>query len=92
MTYEILAGAQEHFIINNRTGRLTVAPGVALTVGLSYTLTIKASDGAPETQRRCILLYDYCGRLLLVYSIFKVSGELSLPICVLVIIIVYLVI
>lgn len=55
MTYEILAGAQGHFIINNRTGRLTVAPGVALTVGRSYALTVKASDGAPETQRRCFL-------------------------------------
>lgn len=59
MTYEILAGAQGHFIINNRTGRLTVAPGVALTVGQSYALTVKASDGAPETQRRCVLLYHY---------------------------------
>lgn len=59
MTYEILAGAQGHFIINNRTGRLTVAPGVALTVGQSYALTVKASDGAPEAQRRCVLLYHY---------------------------------
>uniref|UniRef100_H3C5U4 Protocadherin-related 15a n=1 Tax=Tetraodon nigroviridis TaxID=99883 RepID=H3C5U4_TETNG len=50
VTYEILAGAQGHFIINNRTGRLTVAPGVALMVGQSYALTVKASDGAPETQ------------------------------------------
>lgn len=53
VTYEILAGAQGHFIINNRTGRITVAPGVALTVGQSYALTVKASDGAPEPQRRC---------------------------------------
>lgn len=67
MTYEILAGAQGHFIINNRTGRLTVALGVALTVGQSYALTVKASDGAPETKRRCFLLYDYCGGLLLVF-------------------------
>lgn len=56
VTYEILAGAQGHFIINNRTGRLIVAPGVALTVGQSYALTVKASDGAPETQRRCFFI------------------------------------
>lgn len=52
VTYEILAGAQGHFIISNRTGRITVAPGVTLTVGRSYALTVKASDNAPETQRR----------------------------------------
>lgn len=73
VTYEILAGAQGHFIINNRTGRLTVAPGVALTVGQSYALTVKASDGAPETQRRCFFSYkitqqhNYCGGLLLAF-------------------------
>lgn len=53
VTYEILAGAQGDFIINNRTGRITVAPGVTLTVGRSYALTVKASDNAPEIQRRC---------------------------------------
>jgi len=52
VTYEILAGAQGDFIINNRTGRITVAPGVILTVGRSYALTVKASDNAPESQRR----------------------------------------
>lgn len=52
VTYEILAGAQGDFIINNRTGRITVAPGVTLTVGRSYALTVRASDSAPETQRR----------------------------------------
>lgn len=53
VTYEILAGAQGDFIINNRTGRITVASGVTLTVGRSYALTVKASDNAPEIQRRC---------------------------------------
>lgn len=53
VTYEILAGDQGDFIINNRTGRITVAPGVTLTVGRSYALTVKASDNAPEIQRRC---------------------------------------
>lgn len=52
VTYEILAGAQGDFIISNRTGRITVAPGVTLTVGRSYALTVKASDNAPEIQRR----------------------------------------
>lgn len=52
VTYEILAGAQGDFIISNRTGRITVAPGVTLTVGRLYTLTVRASDNAPETQRR----------------------------------------
>lgn len=52
VTYEILAGAQGHYIINNRTGRITVAPGVTLTVGQSYALTVRASDNAPVTQRR----------------------------------------
>uniref|UniRef100_A0A672J4M1 Protocadherin-related 15a n=1 Tax=Salarias fasciatus TaxID=181472 RepID=A0A672J4M1_SALFA len=56
VTYEILAGAQGDFIISNRTGRITVAPGVTLTVGRSYALTVKASDNAPETQRRIGLL------------------------------------
>lgn len=53
VTYEILAGAQGDFIINNRTGRITVAPGVVLIVGRSYALTVKASDNAPEIERRC---------------------------------------
>uniref|UniRef100_A0A3Q2NQ44 Protocadherin-related 15a n=1 Tax=Fundulus heteroclitus TaxID=8078 RepID=A0A3Q2NQ44_FUNHE len=52
VTYEILAGAQGHFVINNRSGRITVAPGVMLTVGRSYALTVKASDNAPDSQRR----------------------------------------
>lgn len=65
VTYEILAGAQGDFIISNRTGRITVAPGVTLTVGRSYALTVKASDNAPETQRRytshlCSLLSSVC--------------------------------
>uniref|UniRef100_A0AAQ4P9P7 Protocadherin-15 n=1 Tax=Gasterosteus aculeatus aculeatus TaxID=481459 RepID=A0AAQ4P9P7_GASAC len=59
VTYEILAGAQGHFIISNRTGRITVAPGVTLTVGRSYALTVKASDNAPETQRRSSITTVY---------------------------------
>ncbi|KAM6916717.1 protocadherin-15-like [Xenentodon cancila] len=59
VTYEILAGAQGDFIINNRTGRITVAPGVTLTVGRSYALTVKASDNAPENQRRSSITTVY---------------------------------
>uniref|UniRef100_A0A668T6Y3 Cadherin domain-containing protein n=1 Tax=Oreochromis aureus TaxID=47969 RepID=A0A668T6Y3_OREAU len=59
VTYEILAGAQGDFIISNRTGRITVAPGVTLTVGRSYTLTVRASDNAPETQRRSSITTVY---------------------------------
>ncbi|XP_060943392.1 protocadherin-15-like [Limanda limanda] len=59
VTYEILAGAQGDFIISNRTGRITVAPGVTLTVGRSYALTVKASDNAPEIQRRSSITTVY---------------------------------
>ncbi|KAK5620607.1 Protocadherin-15 [Crenichthys baileyi] len=52
VTYEIVAGAQGDFVINNHSGRITVAPGVTLTVGQSYALTVKASDNAPGNQRR----------------------------------------
>ncbi|KAM4607527.1 protocadherin-15-like [Polymixia lowei] len=59
VTYEILAGAQGDFVINNRTGRITVAPAVALTVGRSYALTVKAFDNAPEIQRRSSITTVY---------------------------------
>ncbi|XP_047459724.1 protocadherin-15-like isoform X4 [Mugil cephalus] len=59
LTYEILAGAQGDFIISNRTGRIAVAPGVTLVVGRSYALTVKASDNAPETQRRSSITTVY---------------------------------
>uniref|UniRef100_A0A8C6PLK6 Protocadherin-15 n=1 Tax=Nothobranchius furzeri TaxID=105023 RepID=A0A8C6PLK6_NOTFU len=59
VTYEILAGAQGDFSINNFTGRITVGPGVTLTVGRSYALTVKASDNAPETQRRSSITTVY---------------------------------
>uniref|UniRef100_A0A3Q3WLX9 Protocadherin-15 n=1 Tax=Mola mola TaxID=94237 RepID=A0A3Q3WLX9_MOLML len=59
VTYEILTGAQGDFIISNRTGRITVPPGVTLSVGRSYALTVKASDSAPETQRRSSITTVY---------------------------------
>lgn len=52
VTYEILAGAQGDFIINNRTGQITIAPRTALSMGHSYALTVKATDNAPDSQRR----------------------------------------
>uniref|UniRef100_A0A8C4YVW9 Protocadherin-related 15a n=1 Tax=Gadus morhua TaxID=8049 RepID=A0A8C4YVW9_GADMO len=59
VTYEILAGAQGDYVINNRTGRITVATGVALVVGRSYTLTVRASDNAPGIQRRSSITTVY---------------------------------
>ncbi|XP_061645616.1 protocadherin-15-like isoform X3 [Phyllopteryx taeniolatus] len=59
VTYEILAGAQGHFVINNRTGRITAAPGVSLAVGRSFALTVKASDNAPESLRRSSITTVY---------------------------------
>nr|XP_033796893.1 protocadherin-15 isoform X1 [Geotrypetes seraphini]XP_033796894.1 protocadherin-15 isoform X1 [Geotrypetes seraphini]XP_033796895.1 protocadherin-15 isoform X1 [Geotrypetes seraphini]XP_033796896.1 protocadherin-15 isoform X1 [Geotrypetes seraphini] len=59
ITYEILAGAQGNFLINNRTGLITIAPGVTLSVGQSYALTIKASDNAPQAQRRSSITTVY---------------------------------
>ena len=52
ITYEILAGGQGDFVIDGRTGLIAVAPGVALIVGRTYALTVKAADGAPAAQRR----------------------------------------
>uniref|UniRef100_A0A8C4WAM5 Protocadherin-15 n=1 Tax=Gopherus evgoodei TaxID=1825980 RepID=A0A8C4WAM5_9SAUR len=54
--YEILAGDQGDFIITDRTGLITIAPGVVLSVGRSYALTVKASDNAPPAQRSSGLL------------------------------------
>uniref|UniRef100_A0A8C1L8V6 Protocadherin-15 n=1 Tax=Cyprinus carpio TaxID=7962 RepID=A0A8C1L8V6_CYPCA len=56
ITYAILAGDQGVFIINNRTGRITLAAGVTLTIGRSYALTVRASDNAPDTERSIGLL------------------------------------
>ncbi|XP_043110526.1 protocadherin-15a isoform X5 [Puntigrus tetrazona] len=59
ITYAILAGDQGDFIINNRTGRITLAPRVTLTVGRSYALTVRASDNAPDTERRSSITTVY---------------------------------
>ncbi|XP_055018848.1 protocadherin-15a [Boleophthalmus pectinirostris] len=59
VTYEIVLGAQGDFVISNRTGRITIAPGVSLVVGRSYTLTVRASDSAPEAQRKSSITTVY---------------------------------
>ncbi|KAJ0004729.1 hypothetical protein NQD34_010943 [Periophthalmus magnuspinnatus] len=59
VTYEIVLGAQGDFVISNRTGRITIAPGVSLVVGRAYTLTVRASDSAPEAQRKSSITTVY---------------------------------
>ncbi|XP_056617163.1 protocadherin-15a [Triplophysa dalaica] len=59
ITYAILAGDQGDFIISNRTGRITLAPGVMLVIGRSYALTVRASDSAPDTERRSSITTVY---------------------------------
>ncbi|XP_040218004.1 protocadherin-15 isoform X2 [Rana temporaria] len=57
--YEILAGAQGQFVINTKSGVISISPGVTLTVGESYALTVKASDNAPPAQRRSSITTVY---------------------------------
>ncbi|XP_062851242.1 protocadherin-15a [Trichomycterus rosablanca] len=59
VTYAILAGDKGDFVISNRTGRITIAPGVSLSVGNSYALTVRASDNAPESERRSSITTVY---------------------------------
>ncbi|XP_029383086.1 protocadherin-15-like [Echeneis naucrates] len=59
VTYRILAGAQGHFLIDNSTGVINVAPGVELTVGRSYALTVEAMDNGPAPHRRSSITTVY---------------------------------
>ncbi|XP_043110403.1 protocadherin-15b isoform X5 [Puntigrus tetrazona] len=59
VSYKILAGDQGHFTVNDYTGKITVLPGVNLTVGRSYALTVRASDNAPASQRRSSITTVY---------------------------------
>ncbi|XP_051770928.1 protocadherin-15b isoform X3 [Ctenopharyngodon idella] len=59
VSYKILAGDQGHFTINDCTGVITVTPGVNLTVGRSYALTVRASDNGPASQRRSSITTVY---------------------------------
>uniref|UniRef100_A0A5F8GV29 Protocadherin-15 n=1 Tax=Monodelphis domestica TaxID=13616 RepID=A0A5F8GV29_MONDO len=52
ITYSILVGDQGDFVINKTTGLVTIAPGVELTVGRTYALTVQAADNAPPEERR----------------------------------------
>lgn len=59
ITYRILAGDHGQFVINNSTGVITVAPGVELSVGRSYALTVEAMDNGPEPNRRSSITTVY---------------------------------
>ncbi|KAM4525021.1 protocadherin-15-like [Odontesthes bonariensis] len=59
VTYRILAGAQGEFLINISTGDITVAPGVELSVGRSYALTIEAMDNGHVPHRRSSIATVY---------------------------------
>ncbi|XP_059387785.1 protocadherin-15-like isoform X1 [Carassius carassius] len=59
VSYKILAGDQGHFTISDYTGMITVLPGVNLTVGRSYALTVRASDNGPASQRRSSITTVY---------------------------------
>lgn len=59
ITYRILAGDQGQFVINNRSGVITVAQGVELSVGRSYALTVEAMDNGPEPHRRSSITTVY---------------------------------
>uniref|UniRef100_A0A7N4P4Q0 Protocadherin-15 n=1 Tax=Sarcophilus harrisii TaxID=9305 RepID=A0A7N4P4Q0_SARHA len=52
ISYQILVGDQGDFVINKTTGLITIAPGVELTVGRTYALTVQAADNAPPAERR----------------------------------------
>ncbi|KAJ8248370.1 hypothetical protein GJAV_G00241300 [Gymnothorax javanicus] len=59
ITYEILAGGQGDFVIDSRSGLISVGQGVSLIVGRSYALTVRATDGAAPTQRRSSITTVY---------------------------------
>nr|XP_023695501.1 protocadherin-15-like isoform X2 [Paramormyrops kingsleyae] len=59
ITYEIIAGSQGHFTINNYSGLIHVAREARLTVGHSYALTVRASDNAPVLQKRSSITTVY---------------------------------
>uniref|UniRef100_A0A3Q3RC81 Protocadherin-15 n=1 Tax=Monopterus albus TaxID=43700 RepID=A0A3Q3RC81_MONAL len=59
VTFRILAGAQGYFLIGKSSGVITVTPGVQLTMGQRYALTVEAMDNAPVTQRRSSITTVY---------------------------------
>ena len=87
VSYSILAGDQGDFIINNRTGRITIAPGVTMMVGRSYALTVRAADNAHEAERRHAYLSPLPPPLLFVLTVLHPCSQLchisytSLDVC-----------
>lgn len=59
INYSIVAGGQGHFSVDNRTGAISMKPGVSLTVGQSYVLTVRAEDEAPAAVRRSSITTVY---------------------------------
>ncbi|XP_077481795.1 protocadherin-15b [Stigmatopora argus] len=59
VVYRILAGDQGHFRIGNRTGIISVAPGVGLSMGRNYALTVEAMDNGAEPHRRSSITTVY---------------------------------
>ncbi|XP_017293900.1 protocadherin-15-like isoform X3 [Kryptolebias marmoratus] len=59
VTYRILAGDQGQFLIGSSTGLITVAPGVELTVGRNYALTVEATDNGLLPHRRSSITTVY---------------------------------
>uniref|UniRef100_A0A672JCS5 Protocadherin-15 n=1 Tax=Salarias fasciatus TaxID=181472 RepID=A0A672JCS5_SALFA len=59
VTYRILAGDQGHFLIDNSSGVITVAPDVELAIGRSFALTVEALDNGPVPDRRSSITTVY---------------------------------
>ncbi|XP_043568302.1 protocadherin-15b isoform X1 [Chiloscyllium plagiosum] len=57
--YEIVTGDDGDFVISNRSGLITIAPGVSLNVGRIYALTVKATDNARLAERRSSITTVY---------------------------------
>uniref|UniRef100_A0A3B3DZX9 Protocadherin-15 n=1 Tax=Oryzias melastigma TaxID=30732 RepID=A0A3B3DZX9_ORYME len=59
VTYRILAGDLGKFHLDSSSGIITVAPGVQLTVGQRYALTVEAMDNGPLPHRRSSITTVY---------------------------------
>ncbi|KAL2078366.1 hypothetical protein ACEWY4_026051 [Coilia grayii] len=59
VTYRILAGDQGHFVIDKQTGVIGITPGISLSVGRNYALTVEAMDNGPKTQKRSSITTVY---------------------------------
>ncbi|XP_078793598.1 protocadherin-15 isoform X3 [Oryzias latipes] len=59
ISYRILAGGLGKFHLDSSSGIITVAPGVQLTVGQRYALTVEAMDNGPAPHRRSSITTVY---------------------------------